>query len=175
MIKEFFSHPVRWIMLLLVSALIVYFAILFQDKLVHFRSLGLLGIFLINFFANATIFIPAPAIATVVGGGALYPPTLVSIASTTGGVLGDSIGYFIGFSGHRLFINRQKRLVEMIMLFRQFGGLMIFIFAFFPNPFFDAVGLIAGGLGYPFWRYMLWLFIGRFARNLLLAFLGTKL
>lgn len=164
-----------WVVPLLVSIALIVFALLFREKLETVRSLGLLGIFIANLFASATFFLPAPGIATVVAGGALYPPFLVGLVASLGAALGDIIGFLFGVSGKRMLSSKEgKRYAQVVGLFKHFGGVVIFVFALVPNPIFDGVGFVAGALGYPLSKFFLWLFLGRFVRNILLAYLGLS-
>ena len=88
----------KWAGMFLVSIAVIFLALHFQHRLSHFRSLGLLGIFLINFLSSATIFLPAPGIATVVAGGAIYSPIAVGLVAALGATLGDMISYMLGVS-----------------------------------------------------------------------------
>src|SRR5436190_11626221 len=163
----------KWAGMFLVSIAVIFLALHFQHRLSHFRSLGLLGIFLINFLSSATIFLPAPGIATVVAGGAIYSPIAVGLVAALGATLGDMISYMLGVSSKEVFLkNHNPWSHKLTKLFEQFGGWMVFIFALIPNPVFDAVGIIAGALGYPWYKYFIWLFLGRLIRDVLLAFLG---
>ena len=155
------------------SLLIIILAFLFQDKLHTFKNLGILGIFLINFFGSATIFFPTPAIASVVAGGVLYQPFIVGVVSALGASLGEMVGFFLGFTGKKFFIKNHNKLYGIFKdVFRKYGGIAIFVFAFIPNPFFDALGLIAGAFSYSPIRFFVWLFAGKLLRNILLAYLG---
>lgn len=159
-----------------VSVAIIVGAFLLHDQLAHFRSLGIVGIFLINLVGSATIFLPAPAIATVVGGGALYPPVLVACAAALGGAIGEMTGFLFGTSGQHLFVKKQSIAYKVFKnVFLQYGGLIIVIIAFIPNPFFDVIGIGAGALGYSPKRFFIYLFIGRLLRDLLLAYVGSKI
>ena len=166
-----------WILLGVGSIGIIFLSFVFKERLSEFHSLGLFGIFLANFFASATFFIPAPGIATVVAGGGIYPPFFVGVAATFGAVVGDMGGYFIGLSGKSIITAKKhpKKYEFLIEIFKKWGGLVIFLFALIPNPFFDGIGLIAGGFGYPTKKFFLYLFIGRLVRNILLSFLGQQL
>ncbi len=166
-----------WIAVGILSIAVIFVAFFFKEDLAEFRSLGLLGIFLANFFASATLFLPAPGIATVIAGGSIYPPLLVGIVATLGAVVGDLGGYIIGFSGKSIITRKKhpKKYDTFVKLFQRWGGLLIFIFALVPNPLFDGVSLIAGGLGYPAKKFVIYLFLGRLIRNMLLSFLGYKL
>lgn len=162
------------IIILIVSLLFIVLAFLFRENLSQFKSLGLLGIFLINLVGSATLFFPAPAIASVVAGGAIYPPLLVALVSAFGASLGDMVGFLLGHSGRKIFIKNHHRFYMLLRdLFHKFGGIAIFGFAFVPNPFFDFVGISAGLFHFPPTRFFLFMFLGRLLRNILLALFGT--
>ncbi|MBI2074959.1 MAG: VTT domain-containing protein [Candidatus Levybacteria bacterium] len=164
----------KYILIFLISIFFVVGAFVFQQQLSHFRSLGLLGIFLINFIGNATVFLPAPAIASVVAGGVIYSPLAVAIASSFGSSMGEMIGFLLGVSGKELFIKNHHTWYKMLKdIFQKWGDAVIFFFAFVPNPIFDAVGILAGALRFSPVKFFLIMLAGRFIRGLLLAYLGS--
>lgn len=164
-----------YIFTLILSVVLIAVAFFFHEKLSEFRSLGLIGIFLINLIGSATLFLPAPGIASVVAGGSIYAPWAVALVASLGASVGDLVGYLLGTSSkHVLLENREKYLQIITPYFKKYGALLIVLFAFFPNPFFDAIGIVAGVLGYPVKKYFLWMFVGRLARNILLAYLGNR-
>ncbi len=162
--------------MLVLSLVIVFVAFYFQQNLAHFRAWGLLGIFIINFIGSATLFLPAPAIATVVAGGHVYPILWVALVSALGAAGGDMIGYLLGKSGTSVLVNAQKHewYTRLHVLFEKYGGIVILIFAFIPNPLFDVVGIIAGVSSYSPLRFFILLFAGRFFRDIILAGLGAR-
>src|SRR5438477_79993 len=101
-------------LMLICSLFIIFVAFQFQNKLSEFRTLGLIGIFLINFFGSATIFLPTPAIASIVAGGALYPPLMVAFAAALGGALGEITGLLLGHSGRMMFIKDHHKAYKTI-------------------------------------------------------------
>ena len=159
-----------------VSILVILLAVIFRDRLSELEQLGLLGIMLINFLASATIFLPAPAIATVVAGGALYSPLSVALSSSFGAATGDVVGFLLGHSGKNLFYKKHHTTFLVVKdLFHTFGGILIFLVAFIPNPFFDVVGILAGFVHYPLMRFFALILVGRLIRNFLLASFGSAL
>ena len=80
------------LIILLISLGIIFASFYFREELTNLGSLGLVGIFLANFFGSATLFLPTPAIATVVAGGFLYNPLIVAIVSAFGSAIGDMVG-----------------------------------------------------------------------------------
>lgn len=158
----------------IISLILIVGAFSFQQNLSQFRSAGYLGIFLINFFGSATLFLPAPAIASVVVGGVLYPPLFVAFVAALGAALGDMIGFVLGHSGRKIFLKDHKKWYFISKdLFKKFGSIVILVFAFIPNPFFDGIGILAGALSFSSTRFFVLLFVGRLMRNVLLAFLGS--
>ncbi len=166
-----------WILIFLFSLILIFIAWVYRERLSEFRSLGLLGIFLINFFGSATLFVPAPAIATVVVGGALYPPIAVALVSAVGSALGDSLGFLLGHSGRRALYSKKQPLWMKVTMkeFKRYGSLIIFVFALIPNPLFDFIGILAGMFSFSLFRFFILLLAGRLLRDILLAYLGHRL
>lgn len=159
----------------LLSIVLVGIAFFFHDKLSQFRSLGLIGIFLINLVGSATLFLPAPAIVSVVAGGNLYPPMAVALIAAVGSAIGDMVGYLFGISGKHVLLKKKDTWYTFLTHhFKQYAPLIIFFGAFIPNPFFDAIGIFAGVFGYSPYKFLFWMFIGRLLRNILLAFAGSR-
>ena len=177
MTKKKNSHLKRnYIILFLASLGLISISFFFQDKLIQFTSLGLLGIFLINLFSSITLFLPAPGIATVVAGGFLYNPVIVALVAALGSAIGDFVAYLLGRSGKEVFIKKNSFWYNIFKeTFHKYGALFIIVFSLVPNPIFDAVGLVAGLFSYSPLRFFVYVFIGRFLRNLLLAGIGSLL
>ena len=162
------------LIILIVSILIIGLSFYFRDELSKFSSLGLLGIFLINLIGSATLFVPAPGIATVVAGGFLYNPLFVAIVSALGSAVGDLVGYALGHSGKEvLFKNHPFWYKVLKETFHKFAAIFIIFFSFIPNPIFDFVGIFAGVFHYSLYKFLVYVLIGRFLRNLLLAGIGS--
>ncbi len=149
----------------------------FQQQLVHFRSLGLFGIFLVNLLGSAMIFLPAPGIATVVAGGGLYSPFWVGIVAAVGSSIGELTGVLLGRSGKQVFLNQEAHPLYTATrkLFDRHGGLLILVVSFIPNPFFDVIGIMAGAMSYSPVRFFCYVLVGRIARDLLLAYFGHRM
>ncbi len=165
----------QWLLMFVFSFFLLFLSFHYHSQLIHFRALGLFGIFLINLISSLTLFVPAPAIAFVVAGGSLYPPILVALYASLGATIGDGLGYVLGFSGAKMASLHGEWYLLLKKMFHRYGGLVVFLFAFIPNPLFDAVGIIAGVFHYSWQKFFLWLFLGRLFRNLLLAFFGVTL
>lgn len=151
---------------------------LYKDFFSHTTSLGLIGIFLVNFVSNASFFFSGPAFLTVIAGGDIYPPILVALAASLGAALGDMISFLFGFSGRNLTkqrLEKSKLLRFLEANFQKHGGIIVFLMALIPNPLFDAIGILAGIFNYPPMRFFIIMLVGRFLRYLLLAQISSKL
>lgn len=144
----------------------------------HALSLGLLGLFIVNFVSSAGFFVSGPAFLTIITGGNLYSPILVAGVAAAGACLGDMIGFLFGHSGRRLMkksLDRHRAIRFLEKHFHRHGVLIIFLLAVIPNPFFDAIGILAGVLNYPPIRFFAIMFVGRFLRYWALAQVGAHL
>jgi membrane protein YqaA with SNARE-associated domain len=169
------SQKLKYSFLLISSLLIVCLSFYFRNEIAHLGSLGLIGIFIVNIIGSATLFLPAPGIATVVAGGFVYNPFLVAIIASIGSAIGDMIGYVLGNSGKEVLIKKDSFWYDVFKeVFHKFGAIFIILFSFIPNPLFDAVGIFAGVFKYPIYKFFIYTLIGRFMRNLLLAYLGAS-
>src|SRR5207249_9279529 len=99
------------VVLLLTSFAIAFFY--FSANIESLKSYGYAGLFLINIIGAASILLPSPAGATVVGGGALLEDFLgvpafvwVGLVAGLGEAIGEFSGYAAGYGGR--FIIQEK-------------------------------------------------------------------
>ena len=148
-----------YILVFIASSAVTVLSFFYREEFIRFQSLGLFGIFLINFFDSATAFLGA-------------------IASAFGSALGDMMSFLVGHSGRKIFLlksDERKIYNRLEHIFSKWGTVIIFVFALVPNPFFDVVGILAGASFYSPWRFFAILLLGRLVRDFLLAHLGAKL
>ena len=161
--------------LFLLSAGVILLSFYFRTELAGLGRWGLLGIFLVNILGSATLFIPAPGIATVVAGGIIFNPLLVAVVAAIGSAIGDMIGFALGRSGKEFLFKKGSFKYNFTKdMFHKFGPALIIFFALVPNPVFDAIGLFGGIFAYPPKKFFVYTLTGRFLRNLLLAFIGSS-
>ena len=130
------------------------------------------GAFLLAFVANVTVLIPIPyngIMLAILGKAGL--PWLAALLAAAGSVLGELTGYFAGRAGRQV-LGKSKAVTwtteQMNTPMRSF--LFLMVFAAPPNPIFDMAGLAAGTLKIPLRIFLPAVFIGRFARFLLFAY-----
>jgi membrane protein YqaA with SNARE-associated domain len=161
--------------LVLLAVLAISIGLLFVP--IDYRALGnygYLGVFLVTLLATGAIVVPVPYLAVIVLAGSFLNPVLVALLAGAGAALGEMTGYLVGLTGRSLLPkNRWYLRVESGVI--RYGGPVIFIAAAIPNPFFDAVGIIAGATRMPIWVFLVACFLGKTLRFLLLATIGDSL
>ncbi len=145
----------------------------FRDHFAELAAVGYPGIFLVSLLGNATIILPAPSLALVFAMGSALPPPLVGLTAGAGEALGELTGYAAGFGG-RAVIENQERYQRLVTWMRRAGGPTIFVLSLIPNPFFDLAGIAAGTLRYPLWRFLLFCWLGKTIKTMLVAWAGAR-
>ena len=140
------------------------------------KSFGYFGIFFISLISTSTIFLPAPLYLIIVAASALgMNPFLVALSSAFGMAIGELTSYFIGLGGNKLLEEKHKKGIKKFeIFFKKYGFIAIAITALIPFPF-DIVGISAGLGRYEIKKFLLAVFIGRFFKAILLAYLGYEM
>lgn len=170
------GHILR-IVIFLITLFLLF--IIFEERnyINRFNELGYLGVLIVNFIASATVLLPLPGVASVFIGGAIWNPVLVGLFSAVGSMLGEIFGYFLGFGSRgflRSFERKNSWIKNLEEFFRKTGFLTIIIFSLLPLPIFDLIGIMAGALNYPLWKFSMATLLGRVVRNILIAFSGAR-
>ena len=137
-------------------------------------ALGYPGIFLVMLLSGASTFLPIGGQAAVMAAGSLWNPLLVGLAAGLGNATGELVGYGAGLVGASVL--ERKPLPGWWLLLRRwlhrYGFFTILVLAVVPNPVFDAVGILAGSMGYPIRRLWLACVLGNSVKYVLVAYLG---
>lgn len=171
------EKPKFVVILLRILAFLVVIAItiagyLFRDQVEKFAVFGYPGVFLIVLVSYATILVPVPGVAMVISLSGVLNPLGIAIAAALGGSIGELSGYLAGFSG-RAVIENWKRYEKITNWVRKYGGPAILILAALPNPFFDLVGVAAGVLRMPIYKFLLWVLPGQLIKMIIFAYAGS--
>ncbi len=160
--------------LLLVGAISVSLFFLGRDpeRLAGLKNYGYLGAFLVCLVSNASVILPIPGIIVLFALGATLNPVLVALAGAAGGVIGEITGFVFGFSGRgvvwssRLYARAEKWM-------RRWGSWAVFVFAVVPLPVIDIAGVTAGALGFPLWKFLLVVWVGKSLKYMALVSAGA--
>ena len=151
---------------LTIAALAVAVAILawvYADLVADLQGPAVVVAFAVTLVGASTVILPAPTALTVVAlAGSMDNPVGVGVAAAAGQTIGEGVGYLLGRSGAALLpkFGWRLRLAEAMRRSMLISDGVIVLFAAIPNPFFDVIGIIAGSLRYPVWRYAVAAFLG---------------
>ena len=136
------------------------------ERIARLQSYGYLGAFLISLLGNATVLLPGIVLPILSGLGVvfyqsagLFGPIGVGLAGGAGAAIGEIVGYMAGYSG-RGIVEKNRLYERLVGWVRRWGTLAIFIFTLVPL-FFDLVGLAAGVLRFPLWKFVVVCWLGR--------------
>lgn len=179
--RQGFLWRLEYSLLVAVALLMTAFAILFfyfGANISDLESWGYAGVFFINLVGAASILLPSPAGASVVGGGALLDDILgvpaflwVGLIAGLAEALGEFTGYAAGYGGRLVFENRPEYQRVYGWMERHGTGTMFFLSAF-PNPLFDLAGVAAGAVRMPIRRFFPAVLGGKIIKDIWLAGLG---
>lgn len=141
----------------------------------NLRSWGYFGVFFINLIGAASILLPSPAAASVVGGGALLDDLLgipafiwVGLIAGLGEAIGEFSGYAAGYGGRIVFEGRPEY-ARVSRWMQRRGVLTMFALSSFPNPFFDIAGVAAGATRMPVRPFFLSVLGGKIIKDTYIA------
>jgi len=135
-------------------------------------QVGYPGVFLVNLVGSASLILPVPGaaaacVASTPGSG--LNPLAVGMLAGMAQALGETTGYLAGKSGQSIAMRSPHyRRVHGWMV--KAGVPVLFLFALIPNPFFDLAGLAAGGLGYPYRRFLAVVLSGKIIRSIAISY-----
>lgn len=142
-----------------------------NENIPALEALGYPGVFLLSLLANATIVLPIPGVLVTSTMGAILNPFWVAVAAGAGSALGELSGFLAGYSGRRVAAKTKwnERLKELV---KRYGDVAVLLLSIIPNPAFDVVGIFAGALKMPLWRFLIWCWLGKTIKMMLFAYGG---
>ncbi|UCB42940.1 MAG: VTT domain-containing protein [Dehalococcoidales bacterium] len=164
----------RWLIPLVMILLVVTITVvlfIYRDNVAQLEEYGYLGAFLISLVANATIVLPMPGQLLIFALGASFNPLLVGLAGGFGGALGEMTGYVAGASGRGVLQNNRTYL-NAVRWLKRWGVVVIFLFTATPLPV-DLIGIAAGALRYPVWKFLLVCILGKVILYTGMAYMGA--
>lgn len=134
------------------------------------KTLGYPGVFLLSLLASGGLVLPIPSMAAVCGAAGLNLNLIaVGFLSGLGETIGEISGYAIGYGGRSVIENRDsyKKIRRWVI---KRGSLVLLVVSAIPNPFFDVVGIAAGGLRYPIGKFLAIVWVGKTTKGLAMAY-----
>ncbi len=168
------------VLVILVVGGIFYLWRAHPDDVERLKGLGYLGVFLISLALNATVILPAGNFAAMAALATSLPPIgflslnlpaplMVGIIGGIAAGLGESTGYIGGYSGQAVLTSKRRLYERLEGWLKRWGMLFIIVFSAAPLVF-DLVGLAAGAVRYPYWKFLAACILGRTLLYVLLCY-----
>lgn len=161
-------EKLRKILELILIVLIVGLSItifLLREKIQNVNNMGYLGLLMLCFLANSTVFLPAPSLMITASCALIMNPLLVAIFAAAGATLGEFVGYAFGVASKDIS-HKVQRVIDKVSLKIKSQSLLVFIFAVLPLPLFDFVGIYSGGTKMNLIKFFVACFLGKFIKML---------
>lgn len=169
------------LLILMIILLLVISIVIWQleiDWKGYVKDYGYFGVFVLMLVSGMTIFFPLPSEAIL----AIAPNlmelssdseiSLLGFVASIGAALGEITSYYAGRWGSIVIAEKYEASYNRVERWmKKYGGPAIFVFSFTPLPF-DLVGLVAGSIRFPLWKFLFYCWAGRLARALLIVHLG---
>jgi len=147
-------------LVLIISVGLFYFYGKYPDRIEELKAYGYLGAFVISLILNATVILPVGNIVVLTALGVTLPSAaLVGLVGGAGAAIGESVGFLAGYSGRGL-IGKEKMYSRVERWMKRWGSLTVFVLSIIPF-IFDLVGIAAGALKFPYWKFLILCWLGR--------------
>lgn len=156
-----------------IMAGILYVNINCPERIEGLEKYGYAGAFVISIIFNATLILPAGnmLVQMTLGTTAALSPVLLGIAGGVGASIGETTGYIAGRSGRGL-LKKSQMYGRVEGWVKKWGILTVFVFSIVPFVF-DLVGIAAGALRFPFWKFFLACMAGRIILYVIMVWLAS--
>lgn len=154
--------------------------VLFADvtDVEFWRKIGYPGVFVFSVLGSAGVVFAIPGLVAVCGAGGLeLNPIVLGLLSGAGEAVGELSGYAIGYGGKSV-IERSELYHTVRRLILRRGMVVLFVVSIIPNPIFDLIGIVAGGVSFPVRRFLIAVWAGKTIKGMAVAyacFYGIKL
>ena len=104
-------------------------------------------------------------------------PIVLGLLSGAGEAVGELSGYAIGFGGKSV-VERSELYQTVRRLIVRRGMVVLFVVSIIPNPIFDLIGIVAGGVNFPVRKFLMAVWAGKTIKGMAVAyacFYGIKL
>ncbi len=156
---------------LLIGSILLSILSFFAGRLVPTSDASYLLALVICFFSSASILLPVPSWAVVLGMGTKLNLLALAFFAGLGSALGELTGYGMGIGMRRMAeLKDGKEIRKYVQIMRKGAAFWLILLSFLPNPAFDLAGIAAGIAQVPFLLFFFSVFVGKFLRFLFLLY-----
>jgi len=135
------------------------------------QLMGYLSVFGFSVISNAVLFVPSGRGAVMIASALVLNPLAVAVLTGTGGALGEVTGYALGYSSRKL-VKRGKVPAWLSRSAESHMAITLLAVSIIPNPFVDAIGIIAGRMGYPVRLFLGYSILGKVVQSIMFVYVA---
>jgi membrane protein YqaA with SNARE-associated domain len=178
--KKWFEAALWAVVMIAFTGGLVYLTWILQNQfkvsLREYDVVAYLIVFGVTFLASCTIVLPAPGAAIVIAAASIWNPIIVAMVASVGSALGEITGYYAGLVGEKIIINEENRTYQRaVSWMKRYGIWTVMVVSAIPLVLFDVIGMIAGALRLPLWKFLIACWIGRIPKSFIEAYIGAGL
>ncbi len=132
---------------------------------------GYFGVFGFSVLTNAMLFLLSGLGAVMVAGAMVLNPLAVAVLTGTGGAIGELTGYALGRSTRNV-IKKGKLPAWLNRIAERHMAITILAISIIPSPFVNAIGIVAGRVGYPVGRFLAYSMAGKVVQSIAFVYLA---
>lgn len=134
------------------------------------KLIGYPSVFFLSFLGSVSMVLPVPALFATCGSGLFgLNPLAVGVLAGLGEAIGEISGYAVGYGGASVFEKREFYQKVKHWMERR-GMLVILLVSVIPNPAFDLVGIAAGGVRFPIYKFLGVVWVGKTLKGIMIAY-----
>lgn len=157
------AYSILFITFIIVASVFLF---LKKDDIAYDDTYGYIGVVVLCFICNATVFAPAPSLVVAVTAAQTLNPLGVAVLGAIGTSAGELVGFLSGHVGRNIII-KENRITEWV---KNKGSLGVFLFAAIPLPLFDVAGIIAGYSNMKCLRFFIVCFCGKLLKMMVYVY-----
>jgi membrane protein DedA with SNARE-associated domain len=144
-----------------------------RDYLAQIEQYGYLGCFVLNVLSGATVVAPGLSILVTFTLAGVLTPSIVGALAGAGEAIGAVTPYLIGYGGHNLLRDNNKRAyVRFSNALHRHGSKVVFFMASVFNPVYYPFAVFLGMLHFGLLKFFLLTWVGRTIKDMSVAYLG---
>jgi len=134
-------------------------------------------VLVVSMLTSATVIIPAFSVLPLaIAVAATFNPLWVALAMAVGGTMGETTAYLVGYLGGKTVAQAQSQgYLRAERWMRRWGIWAVFLVSAVPLMVYDLIGIAAGALRLPVWKFWVFTFSGRFPRAIVEVYTGGKI
>ena len=135
----------------------------------YWKTLGYPGVFFLSALGSAAMVLPVPGLVSVCALSLTLNPLLLGLLAGIGETLGEISGYAVGYGGGSV-VEKHRFYPKLRHWMERRGTPILFLVSLIPNPVFDLIGITAGAVRFPLYRFLATVWVGKTMKGVMISY-----